>query len=435
MSPRHFLLLGALLAALGLMSCGDDGEGGDELPARTTFRAQHMHTLRLGANDNAEVVKAIPGQPRALLVSSKARKVTLLQVGADRLESKREAVLFAADATESELTHVDVSSDGSWAVLTRTIIETDADGAQTSCGGELVFIDASDADTFGTILAQVAVGPMPDSVDISDDDLWVASANERDGPDAWGKCEVPDAQPSISLVDTSGGPAAAVEAKRVLMVDGDTGPREPESVTFGADDDLVVATLQDSHEVALLSVSAMQALDAPTSADLTIVALPANALGAKPWPDGVARFVDGGGAEYFAVAGEWNDTFSVLDPAGAVVATVEVSAADIPESFPRVVEADSPLFSPDSVAAFQHGGRSWITFSLRHAGALATYDVTDVSQITFGGALAVGDSEQGGQDEDGSTIRPEGVAAAADGSFVLSANEEESSVSLVVPVD
>lgn len=421
------------LAALALVACGDDA--GDPQPERTTFRAQHVHTLKLGANDNAEVVKVVGDQPLALLVSSKARKVTLLAVGSDRLEVRREAALFPADTTESELTHVDVSSDGAWAVLTRTLIEVDGDGAQTSCGGELVFIDARDADTFGDVLAQVPVGPMPDSVDISDDDRWVASANERDGPDAWGKCEVPGAQPSVSLVDTAGGPAAAAEIKRVMMVDGDTGPREPESVVFGADNDLLLVTLQDSHEVVVLRVSALRGVDDPSSADVQIVALPANALGAKPWPDGVGRFQDGAGAERFAVAGEWNDTLTVLDGEGRVVASVDVDAADIPRSLPRVVKADYPLFSPDSVATFQHGGRSWVGLSLRHSGALAFYDVTDAAAITFGGALAVGDDERGGQDEDGSTVRPEGVAAAPDGSFVICANEGESSVSLVVPVD
>ena len=54
---------------------------------------------------------------------------------------------------------------------------------------------------------------------------------------------------------------------------------------------------------------------------------------------------------------------------------------------------------------------------------------------TYSSAVQVGHDEKGGQDEDGSTIRPEGVAAAPDGHFLLTANEEESSVSLVLPVE
>jgi len=410
--------------------CGDDGTG-----CARPWVGQLAHTLRLGASDNAEVIKAVPGRPLALLVSSKARKVTLLRVADGQLETVREATLFGDDPTESELTHVDVSSDGTWAVLTRTLVTTDGSGAQIACGGELVFIDAADGDAFGDILKQVTVGPMPDSVDISDDDTLVVSANERDGPDAWGKCEVPGATPSISVVDVAGGPAAATERHRIALVDADTGPREPESVLFSADGDLVVATLQDSHEAALFRVSALAGKPAPTSADLTIVRLPNDALGAGPWPDGVARFTAGDGAEYFAIAGEWNDTLILLDGAGTVVATKTVAASDLPANLPRVQAEGSPPFSPDSLATFRSAGRVYLAVTLRHAGAVAVYDVTDPTAPVYDTAVTVGADERGGQDDDGSTIRPEGIAAAADGTFVLTANEAESSVSLIVPVD
>jgi DNA-binding beta-propeller fold protein YncE len=431
------LALAAALAAGGCESdagaggggCGTDGTG-----CATTWVGQLAQTLRLGASDNAEVIKVVPGRPLALLVSSKARKVTLLRVTGDRMETVREATLFADDPTESELTHVDVSSDGSWAVLTRTLLTTDGSGAQTACGGELVFIDAADADTFGAVTRQVTVGPMPDSVDISDDDTLVVSANERDGPDAWGKCEVAGATPSISVVDVAGGPAAATERHRIELVDADTGPREPESVVFSADNDLVVATLQDSHEVALFRVSALAGKTAPTSDDLTIVRLPDDALGAGPWPDGVARVQAGDGTEYFVVAGEWNDTLTVLDGTGRVVATKTVAASDLPANLPRVLQEGYPPFSPDSLAPFRAGDRVYLAVTLRHAGAVAVYDLTDPAAPAYHTAVAVGADERGGQDEDGSTIRPEGISAASDGAFVVVANEGESSVSLVVPV-
>jgi len=423
-----------LLLSVTLGACSED-DGGAGAAAGAAYRAQHIHTLRVGTTDNAEVVKALPGSDLAILVSSKARKLTLLRVGADRLEVAREKSLFPDDTSESELTHVDVVADGTWAVLTRTLIEKDPQGAQTRCGGELVFVDARDADTFGDVLGQVDVGPMPDSVDISDDGRRVASADERDGPDAWGKCEVPDAKPSLSIVDVSGGPAAATRLHRVEIVDADTGPREPESVVFAADSDLVVATLQDSHEVLFLRVSALDGVAAPTSANGNIVALPANALGAKPWPDGVARFEDAAGVEHFVTAGEWNDTFSILDASGTVLTTVDVSAVDLPESLPRVLKEDYPLFSPDSITTFSRGGHSYLSFTLRHSGAVAVYDASDVAEVRYVTAVAVGDDEQGGKDEDGSTIRPEGIAASTDGGFVLTANEGESSVSLILPVD
>jgi len=427
--------MGVFFGILALGACDSGTGGGDGSPAAGHFLAELADTLLLGAADNAEVVKAVPGTDRALLISSKARKLTLLQVEGDQLSVLREAALFENDPTESELTHVAVSPDGTWAVCTRTLIETDGDGAQTDCGGELVFVDVADGDGFGTVLAQVPVGPMPDAVAVSPDGRWVAVANERDGPDAWGKCAVPGEVPSVSVVEIPGGdPAAAVERHRVIMVDADTGPREPETVAFSKDGDLVVATLQDSHELVMFRISDLDGVAAPTSEldAVRIVALPGDAAGAGPWPDGVERVALSDGGEVFVVAGEWNDTFLVVDPAGQVLANHPISPADLPSDLPRVIDEGYPLFSPDSVASFVVEGSPHVAFTLRHAGAVAVYDLSDPVAPVYVSAVAVGKDEAGGQDEDGSTIRPEGIAAAGDGAWLITANEEESSVSLAV---
>ena len=421
--------------ALALLACPSEPAEPVDPPAPGPYLGRHAHTLLRGSSDNAEAIKVVPGQKRAVLLSSKARKLTLLDVLDDKLQVAREKSLFESDSTESELTNLEVSASGTWAVLTRTLIETDNAGAQTACGGELVFVDVTDSDAFGTVLKQLEVGPMPDSVDISDDDTLVASANERDGPDAWGKCEVPGAEASVSIVKLEDGPASAVELHRVKMIDSTTGPREPEAVVFSKDGDLVAVTLQDSHEVALLSVSALALKANPTSDDVKIVELPPNALGAKPWPDGIARFEDAQGAERFAIAGEWNDTLIVIDREGEVLANAELSPNDLPDSLPRVVDPGSPLFSPDTLAPFVFGAKSYLAVSLRHAGAVAVYDVSNAASPAFRTAIAVGEKETGKADKDGSAIRPEGICAAPDGSFVLTANEQESSVSLVLPAD
>lgn len=425
-------ILASVLVLGLLITCGQetgDNEGG------TPLIFQELETLLMGPGDNAEVVKVVPGQSMVLLVSSKARKLSLLRVTDDGFEPVREKMLYQNDPSESELTHVDVSSDGQWAVLARTIISTDEDGVQTSCGGQLVFVEAADIDSFGTILAEVDVGPMPDSVDISDDDLMVASANERDGPEAWGKCDVADAKASISILDLTGGPEAAVETMRIEMIDGDTGPREPESIVISNDNDLVVATLQDSHEAILFRVSDLMDVETPTSSSegVNIVRLPDNIVGAAPWPDGVTNF-ETQAAEYFVIAGEWNDTFIVLDIDGNEVSNTEISAHDIPEGMPRVVEEGYPLFSPDSVATFARDGQLFAVFSLRHSGAVVVYDLTIPETPVYVTCTQVGKTETGGIDPDGSSIRPEGVAASSDGSFITSANEGESSVTVLVPV-
>ncbi|MBN2797588.1 MAG: hypothetical protein JXX28_00415 [Deltaproteobacteria bacterium] len=420
--------------ALTLAACNGAKDTTDTSdPVGELWRGAHTHTLLMGQADNAEVIKVVPGQRRAILVSSKARKLTLLDVGASELSVVREAVLFADDPTESELTHVDIAPDGSWAAVTRTLIVKDGEGAQTDCGGEVVFVDASDSESFGAVLSSVEVGPMPDYLDISDDGAKVAVAAERDGPDAWGKCEVPGEVPSISVLDVSGGPASATEVTRVTMIDGDTGPREPEAVVISPDGDLVVATLQDSNEVAMFSCAAV--VGEATSDSVDIVHLPTNALGAEAWPDGVTSFRDLDSSVFFVTAGEWNDTFQVLSFTGEVVSNTDISASDIPAGFPRVVSEGYPLFEPDSVSTFSFGGHSHVAMTLRQAGAVAVYDVSDATAPSYVTAIQVGADETGGQDEDGSVIRPEGIAAASDGSFIVVANEGESSVSLITRVE
>jgi len=424
------LVIGGLLGAVAT-GCEDshDGTTGD-----TRWTGHLADTYQMGKADNAEAVRVLPGGQGAVLLSSKARKATLFRIANGRLAWAREKAFYPADPTESEMTNLDVSSDGTWAVATRTILEVNGDGQQVRCGGMAVFFDITDSESFGTILAEVEVGPMPDAVAISDDDRLVAVANERDGPEAWGKCEVPGAIPSISILSLPAGPTSAQEQVRIPMRDGGTGPREPESIVFAKDHDLVVATLQDSHEVALFRVSEVAAKAAPSSDDLRIVPLPANALGALPWPDGVARCVGPDGSEFFVVAGEWNDTFSILDGAGTIRSTTEISPRDIPADLPRVIDEGSPLFSPDSVACFVRGGRVHGAFTLRHAGAVAVYDLSDPGAPTFVQAIAVGREERGAADENGSTVRPEGISATSDGGVVVVANEQESSLSLILPL-
>ena len=453
---RAVVALAGCVLALGLGGCGGDSKGspdtgdldqdvlagdvgdvGDVDQPAGHFVGQLDHTILFGEGDNAEVAKLVPGTTKVLLVASKARKVVLLETAGKQLTSKREKLFFPNDATESELTNLAVSPDGTWAVATRTILVTDGGGQQTDCGGQLVFFDATDTDAFGTILAQVDVGPMPDAVAVSDDGLWVASADERDGPEAWGKCDVPGELASISILSLAAGPAAAQVVHTITLVDGDTGPREPESLVFSKDNDLLVCTLQDSHEVLFVRVSALAgdtALDS-TSDQVKIVRLPDDSVGAGPWPDGVGRVVLPSGDEYFVTAGEWNDTFTVLDGTGAVISNNAISPSDIPEDLPRLVDEGYPLFSPDSVAPFTYNGKALVAFTLRHSGAVAVYDLSAPEAPVFDSAVGVGKNEAGTWDENGSTIRPEGIAAAPDGAFIVTANEGESSASLVTPAE
>jgi hypothetical protein len=411
--------------------CAACGTNDDTNPdARRPYKGRHASTLLLGQSDNAETVKLIPNTALAVLSSSKAKKATLVRLDGDSLSVVRSRVLLPDDTSETEVTSVNVSPTGDWAVFTHSLETRDAtSGAQTSCGGELLFADVTDTDAFGTVLKRLTVGPMPDSVAVSSDGHWVAVANERDS--AWGgKCEVPGYSGSVSIIDVSGGVAAAYEKTRVTMFDGDTDGREPESITFGRDDDLVATTLQDSHEVAFMRVSALVSAPAWTSDDIQVVRLPENSLGMDPWPDGIVTLNNGVGAELFAVAGEWNDTLIVIDDSGRVVTNHEIVAAEMPGDLPRDLSGESPLFRPDSLTVFRASERTYLAASLKHSGAVGVWDVTDPAAMSVADVIKIGDADAGTPITP-SSIGSEGIAANADGSSIACANEGEGSVSLV----
>jgi len=419
------LLSGLLFTAACQSSAPPSDPAGGE-----PYAAYHAHDLMFGDNDNPEVVRLVPGTRDVLIVASKSRKLTRARVDGDRLVELRSQSLFADDTSESELTYAAVSRDGRWAVLTRTIVDADVSGAITACRGEAVFVAVADDASFGSVLTIVDVGPMPDSVDISPDGLHVAVGNERDV--VWGKCEgVPSVDPpSVSLLALRDGPDSVEEVARIEMIS--NADREPEGVVFLPDGSAVVVTLQDSHEVAVIPLPAAFTAEMWTDANLVITSLPPSAVGQDAWPDGVTWFRDGEGVVRLAVAGEGNDTIAVLDVDGSVVTVVEVESAAVPPDFPRD-GTWGPLFRPDSITTFEWAGRSYIAVSLKASGAVGVWDVTDVAHISVASVVKVGRDEMAGPDSE-STVSPEGIAASSEHGFIVTANEGEGSVSLVLPL-
>jgi len=396
------------------------------------YRGFHAFTLQLGQSENPETVRLVPNGTLAVLGSSKAKRVTLVQVEKSALTVLRTRALFPDDSGESELTNLALNPTGDWAVVTHSLETRDPDtGAQTSCGGEILFVNTTDSVSFGTILGRVPVGPMPDAVAVSSDGHWVAVANERDS--AWGgKCQVPGYSGSVSLVDISQGLSAAIERSRVTMLDDDTDGREPESLTFAADNDLLAVTLQDSHEVAFMRISALVDGPAWDSDDVQLVRLPTNSLGMDPWPDGIVAFRTASGAEYFAVAGEWNDTLMILDLQGRLVTNHEIVASEVPSDFPRDLSGEAPLFRPDSLAVFEADGSSYLAATLKHSGAIGIWEVKDPATMTVADVVKVGNIDAGTPTTP-STVGSEGLAASANGDTLVCANEGEGSISLVRP--
>ena len=377
-----------------------------------------------------------PDGQHAVLVASKARKLTLLAVTDQGLEISRSAVLFADDAGESELTHIDVNSTASYAAVTRTK-PVKTDDVLTDCLGSLVFVDIRDADTFGQVLAEVPVGPMPDAVDISPDGRWAVTADEVDYND--GKCPLAHVMPSVSVLEIIGDDptSATVRARITLGTVGDGVRREPEQVSFGRDSDHVAVTLQDTHELMTFSVAGVvgdgNSVRTVAAETLRIETLPNRSTGAEPWPDGVACFADAQGRDYFVVAGEYNDTFSVFSLSGDFVTQVEITQNQMPSSLPRNIEDWSHApFRPDSIAPFQYQGHSYLAFSLKHAGAVGVWLVDEVMDIRFVSAVKVGRNDAGTPVTE-SSVGTEGISAGSNG-LVLTANEGESSASLVGPL-
>ena len=422
-----------LLALTGILATGCGG--GSTSSVEGLYEGEHITSLTFGEADISEVIKSSPAGDRAILVASKSRRVTLLDLTGEGLEVISDAHLLADEESEAELTHIDFAPNEQWAAVTMTLPAYE-NGAQVTCEGALLIISTAD-DSFGSIIDTIAVGPMPDAVDISPDGALIVTANEVDFND--GKCEVEGVTPSVSIIDISSGPSEAQVLATIEMVSEEgENLREPEQIWFDEASDIVVATLQDTHEVLSFSASAViesgEELIASDHELVSIHSLPLRSDGAEPWPDGIVGYVDGDGAQRFAVAGEYNDTIHILDELGAPIAQVEIDPAEMPGDLPRNLESWSLApYRPDSLAAFNYAGESFITASLKHSGAVGVWQVSDLDNLILSDVIKVGENDEGTPETE-STIGAEGITATPDG-LILTANEGESSVSLVGPIE
>ena len=421
-----------VLLSLVMVSCGEGGEQPNQPGSEQyTILLQTAHTLPVGTKENAEIIRAIPGQDAAILISSKSRKLTRLNVRDNELSVDKTQILTTDDSqTESEVTSAGMISDKA-IVVTHAIQKFDENHKQSDCLGKLLFVDITE-EHFGEVLSEVEVGSMPDAVAVSSDGLWAISADEHDSePLAWGKCTIAEKKPSVSLISLKDG-FSAPKLQTTIHFSDDAGKvREPEYVAIAADNDLVAVTLQDSHEIAMFRISEVKNSENISENDIKIIELPPNAGGAFPWPDGIAAFSNQG-KPYFIIAGEWNDTLPIIDGEGNVVSNIQIDEKNVPTSYPRANEANTPLFSPDSLFLFQRDAHQLAAVTLRHAGAVIVYNIDDPAKPAFAGIVKVGADETNATETDGSVVRPEGISGTPDGSFIFVANEKESSVSLVV---
>ncbi len=385
-------------------------------------------TQKFSDTDNIESVRVLPGTGgEAIVVASKAKTVYRASLNGDKISSQRILSLSGAGA-DDELTNSAAISSTDFVVTHTMILRSGASATSpiVGCRGEIIIYDGAGCRTH-----RVEVGPMPDAVAVSPDRKYIITADELDSTATWGKCPVNSAdKQGISIIDLTGGYETAHVAKQIKFTKSLLGPREPEYVAIASDSDTVCVTLQDSHEIAIFSLKKVLSMDGDTLDEtaVTIRQLPANPAGDNPWPDGVTAF-DAGGNIYFAIAGEWNDTLIIVDKSGETVANIHVTEREVPTEYPCVDDNESPRYSPDSITSFRDGEKVYIAATLRFAGAVIIYDVTEPGVPEFVRIEPVGEEDVKGCSKDGSIVYPEGVNA-GDG-YLWTANEGENSTTVL----
>ena len=188
--------------------------------------------------------------------------------------------------------------------------------------------------------------------------------------------------------------------------------------------------MQDSHEVAIFSIKAIlnETGDTLEESVTKIVQLPPNPANQNPWPDGIVSFTLDNKI-YFAIAGEWNDTIIIIDDSGNVISNTYITEKDVPTNFPCVEDTDSPRYSPDSITAYIHNNKQYIASTLKFAGAVIVYDVSDPAKPVMQFVEKVGEEDIQECTKKGSTVSPEGISAGS--GYIWTANEKENSVTVI----
>ena len=385
-------------AILMTMGCDDSSNNDDNtfIKATQTFQG-NIESVR--AIDNTNI-------PTALVVASKAKKACIVEFNGKSFDEK-DCLTIEETNDDREFTNSAVLNASQFAV-THTLLSKDSSGKTTSCDGEVIFYDTNTKQK-----TQVAVGSMPDAIAISPNKKYAITADEHDSnAEAWGKCTIEDIKPSVSIIDLSEGIEKAHVVKTIQFSKNSLGPREPEYVAIASDNDTVAVTLQDSHEVAIFSLKDVLATneDILDESHTSISKLPPNDAGANPWPDGITAF-DANGKHCFAIAGEWNDTLILIDNSGKTLANIRITEREVPTNFPCIDDNESPRYSPDSVTSFTQNDRVYVAATLRFAGAVIVYDVTDPNNPAFYRIDAVGENDVTGCSEEGSKVYPEGISS------------------------
>lgn len=463
-----------------LSGCGNSDDGDQMLVTGNTLGVKISVSAQL--NGNIEAVKTFDWKsPAAAVVGSKERKIHYISYQ-EQTNTLEEFYNVADDpfnnntkqTSESEYTNLAIMqsqyTDEKQSILgfvTRTELLYDASEKLIGCDGGLIAMDyrASGSKEAKMTVSGVSVGSMPDAVAVSGDKRYILTADEHDSADTWGKCTVASYLPSVTIIDLMDAPKddtafdfernitnPAKQMKQVFFTKKGVGgaPREPEYIAFSSDHRTVAVTLQDSHEVALFNVADVmkiegEKINAEDHGDIIrIVSLEKNDAGYDVWPDGIVGF-HAQNKDYFAMAGEGNDTIEIIDQQGNHVSRIAITESDVPPTYPCLKADDfaTVKYSPDSITSFQLNARVYVAATLRYAGAVIVYDVTTPTQPTFEWIARAGENDivNDGVCKDYSSmtrVYPEGIAANVvrddlnhENAYIWIANEGNNTVTMM----
>jgi len=409
---KFTVLVLALCLVAFVVSCSDDDD--DTISqGEVSFDISHVVSKMTNADSNPEIVRMVPGtDDQAVVICSAAN--TLLPITYTATDfTFGTAVNVDPGSSTSETTSIDISIaiDGTNYIA---VCVAEADCAP----GRVLLVSYPDM----TTVASVTIGYNPDGCAFTKDGSFLVVACEDDREDR--ACKPDDRWGgSVAIIDLTDGVENASLAQ-LFMVDWaeDSEPEHAET----AEDGTTIVSVQETSQVIIFNVN-----DAPLEAgEYTVVDLPDDDGGNPAEPDGMYITPDG---LYGVISNEKNGSFYMLDLAtGEVLSktTIEDDLTKPPYTFDE--RKATKRTEPEECSVVEWGGNLYAVFALQESHGVVVYDITDPVNPMFDSADVVGLDPENDMSDEGSEIGCEGLAAHPTNGVILTANERQGSVSMLV---
>lgn len=276
----------------------------------------------------AEIVAHDPATQRVFIVNGQTNAIDIVSVTEPLTPTLVSSIAIAP--TYGAGSQSVAVKDGLVAVAVGAAVETDP--------GKVVFFD-----TDGALLGQATVGVLPDMLTFTPDGTKVLTANEGQ-PSSYGQPDSVDPEGSVSIVDISAGPGAAVVTTVGFADFNAGGPRaaelpaavrifgpgasvaqdlEPEYIAVSPDGATAYVTLQENNALAVIDIAAaevgailalgfkdhslagngMDASDRDGPGATALISITAQPVLGMYQPDGIAAYRSGAGL-YLVTANE-----------------------------------------------------------------------------------------------------------------------------------